>query len=129
MLADADIFAFPSRSDGQGLALTEALAAGLPCVAAASGGIPELITDSHNGLLVAREDVRALAGALRLLAEDTVLRQRLASAARESARRFDMDVYADRLIGIYRELYMSHMGTHREHRPILARAAAGGHGT
>jgi len=62
----------------------EALAAGVPVVSTAVGGVPEIVRDEVNGLLVPVGDVGAVAGALVRLLEEGGLRDRLAAAARES---------------------------------------------
>lgn len=56
-----DVFVFPSIAEGFGLALAEAAASGVPCIAASVGGIPEIITDNETGFLVPPKDERALA--------------------------------------------------------------------
>jgi len=104
VLKASDLFAFPSRSDGQGLALTEAMAAGLPCVAAEVGGIPDLITHGKNGLLFPRENHRVLAGYLSNLVSKPDLRRSLASAARADGARYSMDSYVNSLLDYYRSL-------------------------
>jgi glycosyltransferase involved in cell wall biosynthesis len=62
----------------------EALAVGTPVVSTAVGGVPEVVHDGENGLLVPAGDVEAVAGALRALIEDGALRARLAAGARPS---------------------------------------------
>ncbi len=62
-MAAADVFALPSRSEGLGLVLLEAMACGTPCVASLVGGIPEILDDTC-GTLVPAEDPRALATAI-----------------------------------------------------------------
>jgi glycosyltransferase involved in cell wall biosynthesis len=64
LLARADIFVLPSRSEGFGLVLLEAGAIGLPVIATRVGGTPELIIDGHNGLLVDSEDPQAMSRAI-----------------------------------------------------------------
>lgn len=104
ILAASDIFLFPSRSEGQGLALTEAMAAGLPCVAARVGGIVDLIADGDNGLLFPREDPQALAQALVTLANNEPMRTRLGAAGRASVVRLDLKPGAERMVGLYESL-------------------------
>ncbi len=65
-----DIFALPSLSEGLSSAILEAMATSLPIVATEVGGIPELVTDGDNGLLVAPADPVALARAIERLADN-----------------------------------------------------------
>ena len=69
-LAGMDGFVLPSLNEGMGRALVEAMAAGLPVIASSVGGIPALIEDENNGLLVPAGDSLALAGALRRILSD-----------------------------------------------------------
>ena len=95
LLAAADIYCQPSRSEGLGLAVLEAMAAGKPIVASAVGGIPELLPDAAIGLTVAPDDPAALRVALKLLLDDLVrgaamgnyARQRVAEHFTEAAMR------------------------------------------
>lgn len=105
----ADVFALACRVDGDGdrdgipNVMVEAMAAGLPVVSTAVSGIPELVRDGENGLLVPPEDPQALASALLKLAADAPLRDRLAAAGRDTvAERFDGDVLARRMAGLFR---------------------------
>jgi glycosyltransferase involved in cell wall biosynthesis len=86
--------------------LVEALAVGTPAIATAVGGVPEIVTDGENGLLVGPGDPAALAAAIRRFLADAALRERLTAAAAPSAERFS----AGRIYGRLEE--------------ILARAAA-----
>jgi len=101
ILASTDVFVLPSRSEGQSCALVEALAAGLPCVAARVGGVPEILKDGFNGLLFDREDVRGLAEQLELLVRRRDLRESLASRARRSVISFDLPQATQRLVNLY----------------------------
>ncbi len=104
ILAGSDIFAFPSRSEGAGCALHEALAAGVACVASRAGGAAEAIEHRHSGLLVEREDVDALADALVELAGDEALRQRLARNAQPLLERHGLEAQTDRMMAEYEAL-------------------------
>jgi glycosyltransferase involved in cell wall biosynthesis len=85
---DADLFVLPCTivadgdRDGIPNVLLEAMSMGLPVVSTFVSGIPELVEDDGNGLLVAPEDATALAGAMRRLLDDDALRARLGAAAR-----------------------------------------------
>ncbi|HEY4529603.1 MAG TPA: glycosyltransferase [Luteimonas sp.] len=82
LLPALDAFVLPSRTEGLSIALLEACAAGLPVVASAVGGNPEIIEDGHTGLLVPSDDAAALQAGLRRLLADDALRHRLGCAAR-----------------------------------------------
>ena len=71
---NADLFTLPSSAEAFGNVFAEALASGLPIVGSNTGGIPELVENGSNGLLVAPGDVPALAGAIRYLGSDVQLR-------------------------------------------------------
>jgi glycosyltransferase involved in cell wall biosynthesis len=83
----ADVFVLPSRYEGYGMAIAEALAYGLPVVATRVGAIPEVVPDSA-GILVSPDDPAALADSVRRLIEDRQLRRDFAAGARKAAERF-----------------------------------------
>ncbi|MBS1868210.1 MAG: glycosyltransferase [Actinobacteria bacterium] len=87
LLAAADAFCLPSWHEGLPLSLLEALDAGLPCVATAVGGVPELLGGDEAGLLVPARDAGALADALARVLTDVELAQRLARAGRALVER------------------------------------------
>jgi colanic acid/amylovoran biosynthesis glycosyltransferase len=78
----ADIFALASFAEGVPVVLMEAMAMQVPCVATRIAGIPELIRDGIDGLLVTPSDAAELAGAIARLIDDPGLRRRLAEAGR-----------------------------------------------
>jgi glycosyltransferase involved in cell wall biosynthesis len=78
----ADIFALASFAEGVPVVLMEAMAMQLPCVATRITGIPELIRDGIDGLLVTPSDAAELAVAIARLIDDPGLRRRLAAAGR-----------------------------------------------
>ncbi|HMV86970.1 MAG TPA: glycosyltransferase family 4 protein [Blastocatellia bacterium] len=92
----ATVFALPCQvmddgdRDGIPNVLVEAMAMQLPVVSTRISGIPELIEDRANGLLIPQKDAQALAAALKTLLDDAALRERLGRAAREKVcRDFD----------------------------------------
>jgi glycosyltransferase involved in cell wall biosynthesis len=80
----ATALVLPSRSEGMGRVVVEALCRGRPVVASRVGGIPDLVRDDVNGLLVEPGDTEALADALVRILSDHELAERLAAGARES---------------------------------------------
>lgn len=105
LLASADVFVLPSRSEGQPMSVLEAMAHGVCVVASDVGGIPELVEDGRTGVLVPPDDVDALVHALRRVLDDGDLRERLGDAARQRVlSEFDVDVVWRRLDALYREL-------------------------
>jgi len=85
VLARWDLLVLPSRREGFGLVLVEAMAAGRPVIASRAGGIPEVVEDGVTGLLVPVDDVPALAAALERLAGDPGERVRLGRQGRQVA--------------------------------------------
>jgi glycosyltransferase involved in cell wall biosynthesis len=86
LLESAAVFAAPSYDASLPLSLVEAMAAGVPVIASAVGGIPEVVVDGVSGYLVAPGDRSTLARQLRALLVDRALAARIGAAARESAR-------------------------------------------
>jgi glycosyltransferase involved in cell wall biosynthesis len=82
---EADLFTLPSSAEAFGNVFAEALASGLPIVGSATGGIPDLVEHGSNGLLVPPGDVRALARAIRYLADDPELRTEMSIRNRAKA--------------------------------------------
>jgi glycosyltransferase involved in cell wall biosynthesis len=101
LLASFDVFAHPSLFEGFCLAVLEAQAAGVPVVATPVGGIPETVVDGETGLLVPTRDPAALAAAIRRLLEDREFAQRLADAARLSARRYSTERMVEETLKVY----------------------------
>jgi glycosyltransferase involved in cell wall biosynthesis len=99
MLSAADAFVLASDWEGNPMSVMEAMAAGLPVVATAVGGVPEVVGEA--GVLVAPGDVDALAAALKGICGDRALRERLGEKARLLAAEFG----ADRMIDSYSRLF------------------------
>jgi glycosyltransferase involved in cell wall biosynthesis len=101
-LARAAVFALPSHAEGLPMSLLEAMAAGKAVVVTAVGGIPELVSDRDNGLLIAPHDGAALVGALAAVLGDDTLRGELARRARATViERYSTDVVMRKLAAIY----------------------------
>jgi len=100
-LAAADVLAAPSRNEGMGRALVEAMALGLPVIGAAVGGIPNVVDDGRSGRLVPREDPAALAAAVIELGRDPDLRGKLGEAGVARAESFSTTVADRALVAAY----------------------------
>jgi glycosyltransferase involved in cell wall biosynthesis len=104
LLARAGAFVLPSAAEACPMALLQAMAAGLPVIASAAGGIPEIVRHEVDGLLVPTGDDTALRGALRRLARDTGLRSALGAAARQRiADEFTLRRCTERLVAVYED--------------------------
>jgi glycosyltransferase involved in cell wall biosynthesis len=103
-LAGADVLAAPSRNEGMGRSIVEAMALGLPVVATRVGGIPDVVGEGETGRLVPVEDAAALATALIELASDPPLRAKLGDAAMDRAERFSADEANRRMRDVYAAL-------------------------
>lgn len=96
LFAGAAVQLMPSRFEGFGMVAAEAMAAGVPLIAAASGSLPEVVDAPRGGVLVPAGDARSLAAAAEQLLDDAAAREALSVSARESARRFEWGAVADR---------------------------------
>jgi glycosyltransferase involved in cell wall biosynthesis len=96
-------FVCPSRYEPLGIVNLEAMAAGKAIVATRVGGVPELVRDGENGLLVEADSARALSAALLRLAEDESTRRELASRGCETVGDFTWPRIAERYLQCYRE--------------------------
>jgi glycosyltransferase involved in cell wall biosynthesis len=99
----AAIFAIPSLQEGLGLSLQEATFYGCVAIGTRAGGIPELIDDGQNGLLVEPGNANDLAAALGKMISDDVFRARCAARARQSI--LDKGMTLERMLGNYRKIY------------------------
>jgi glycosyltransferase involved in cell wall biosynthesis len=91
---DADVFCLPSLQEGFGIVFVEAMAAGLPIVAARAGAVPEVVEDEVTGLLVPPGDPPALGAALIRLLDDADLRRRQGDEGTRRAESFDLEKVA-----------------------------------
>ena len=104
LLPALDVFALSSRFEGLPIALLEAMATGIAPVTSSVGGIPEVITDGEDGLLVPPGDPAALASALDKVLNDPALRADLGRRAATRAAAFDLVGAVRRTEDVYRRV-------------------------
>ena len=107
LLQAADMFVFPSRQEGFGTVMIEAMACALPCIVTELPGITDFIfgDDGTAGMVVAHEDHRALASAVDVMLSDAARAGKMGRAARTRAvDHFDIDQIADRYMTYYTDL-------------------------
>ncbi len=102
LLKGADLFAFASQTETQGLVLAEALACGLPVISRSGPAVAESVRDGVDGVVVA--SLAELATATRELARDSDRRRRMAAAAERGAERFDAPRRIAELEALYRRV-------------------------
>lgn len=98
----ADVFAFGSTTETQGLVVAEAMACGLPAVVAAGGGASSAVVDGLTGFVVPNQ-AEAMTAKLRQLVADPGMRARMGAHGREKASLMTVDKMAERVLGVYRE--------------------------
>jgi glycosyltransferase involved in cell wall biosynthesis len=104
VMSSYDVFVLASFYEGLPVALMEAMALGLPIVATRVGGVPEMVTDGREGVLVAPRDAASLAAAVESVACDRVRRAEMADAAGARAAHYDITAAVRRMEEIYRDV-------------------------
>ena len=105
LLHCSEFFVLPSRVEPFGIVLLEAMAAGKAVIASNTDGIPEIITDGANGLLVPPKDVKALASIIIKLLEDKVLRDKFGKNGRKTViEKFTLEKQVDAFEKTYKRL-------------------------
>ncbi len=107
-IGECGIFVLPSRTDARPRVLIEAAAAGKPRIASNVDGIPCVISDGIDGLLVEPEDVTELAAKMSLLMEDSGLRKKIGAAAEKKARlEFSEHRYVENLVNFIHKVVIN----------------------
>jgi glycosyltransferase involved in cell wall biosynthesis len=105
LLSGADLLVMPSRNEGLGMSILEAMALSLPVVASRVGGIPEAVTDGVTGILVSAEDPDDLADACVCLIRDTNRAREMGRAGRRSVEtRFGVGRFVEKTARLYLDL-------------------------
>ena len=105
----ADVFVRPSRSEGLGTALLEAMACGLPVIATPVGGIPDFIKDGRTGLFCQLEDAESVAQAAVRLFDDNTLRNQISTSGLSLVtEHYEWDDVAEAIAQMYEELLTNH---------------------
>ncbi len=102
-IAAADVFLFASHTETQGLAVIEAMAAGVPVVAVDAGGVADAVGDGTTGFLTPPA-AEALAGRTVALLDDPHLRRRYGDAGRAAAEKFSLQHVTRQVVGVYESL-------------------------
>lgn len=101
-LSQADIFVYPSYYEGMPMAVLEAMACALPVIATRTGGLPDLVKEGINGLLVEPGKPEELAGALQILLDDENTRRKMAAASYQIANDcYGIEQHVDKLLAAY----------------------------
>ena len=101
-------FVLPSRHEPMGIVNLEAMAAGKAVVASRVGGVPELVSEGENGLLVEAGNVESLSAALRVLTEDPQKAASMGANGRDRVSAFDWDAIAAQYVEIYEQVATRH---------------------
>jgi glycosyltransferase involved in cell wall biosynthesis len=112
-IAGLDVLWHPSRAEGLGTAVLDAMALGVPPLVFAAGALPELVQDGLSGLVVSAGDVELFARTAARLVDDSSLRASLAAGGRDRARAFDVSRMAEATAGVYREVLSIRGGMRR----------------
>ncbi|MDO8601239.1 MAG: glycosyltransferase [bacterium] len=103
-LAGADCFVLPSLKEGFGIAVLEAMAAGVPVIASRVGGILDIIEDGKTGLLIEPGNPEEIAKAISKIYQDSTLRGQLINNAMAELKRYNWQDIAERVFKIYENI-------------------------
>lgn len=100
-LHNADVFILPSKFEGMPMTLIEAMGTGLPIIASDVGGVPDMLTDGKDALLI-KPSIEKLLYAMNVLYDDASMRKQLGKNAREKSKLFSAETMAQKYIAIYK---------------------------
>lgn len=104
LYSSASVFLLPTRMEGWGLAIMEAMAAGCPVISSPVGGVTELVTDGENGLLVPVGDVAGISQAVEKLLDDESLRHKVSDSGKATARKYTWESSAEKTLRLYEKI-------------------------
>jgi len=107
LLAQSDIFIQTSINEGFGRTIVEAMAAGLPIIATRVGGVPDIVTNGKNGLLIPANDPQGLVQAVIYMIEHPEFRKRAATINRQEAQQYTTEKYVNNILKIYQNQPLS----------------------
>ena len=101
-LCKANIYIHTASYEPLGLVLIEAMAAGLPVVCTDGKGNVDLMKEGENGFVIWERDVEQFAGKVKELIENQELREKISQSAHAESKRYDIKLYVDKLLALYR---------------------------
>ncbi len=104
VLPSLDIFLFTSKTEGLGTSVLDAMAANVPIVSTAAGGVSEMIEHEKNGFLYQVKDVKGITEGINHLLDDHELAKSLAAAAQKTVKKFSKEKTAHRTMEVYEEV-------------------------
>jgi glycosyltransferase involved in cell wall biosynthesis len=112
-LSAFDLSVFPSLWEGTPLTVFEALAMGKPIIATDADGLLDVLTDTHDAVIVPRRDADALASKIVWALDHPSERARLSAAARQTARQYDIAIFVRKMERLYSLLHDVSRRSHR----------------
>jgi len=106
LLAKSDVFVLPSYNEGLPMALLEAMGWGMPVISTPIGGIPEVVTDQQEGLLLKAGDIEQLSATMQILIDDEDMRITIGKNARRRVIPFNLDSYSLSLSKLYQSVFL-----------------------
>lgn len=104
ILPSLDVFLFTSKTEGLGTSVLDAMAAGVPIVATAAGGVSEMVNHEKNGLLFPVKDVKQLTEGVIRLIDDPIYAEKLIEEGRKTVMNFSKQKTAVRTVELYKEI-------------------------